>query len=115
MAPATARSKEVSCATRPLSGFVYLPPSPSPSSPCGSGAGRPVRTSIWVRLPTLVIHGLDDPLVHPEGGRHTAAQVPGTRLEEIAGMGHDLPLGLMPTLVELVLDHVRKARVAEAG
>lgn len=61
-----------------------------------------------LRVPTLVIHGLDDPLVHPEGGRHTAAMVPGARLEEIPGMGHDIPLGLVPELVGLVLDHVRK-------
>ncbi len=62
-----------------------------------------------IRVPSLVIHGLDDPLVHPEGGRHTAAQIPGARLEEIPGMGHDLPLGLVPLLLELVLDHTRKA------
>jgi pimeloyl-ACP methyl ester carboxylesterase len=56
-----------------------------------------------------VIHGTDDPLVHPDGGRHTAKQVSGARLEEIEGMGHDLPLGLVPKLVDLVLGHVRKA------
>jgi len=62
-----------------------------------------------VEAPTLVIHGKDDPLVHPEGGRNTAKHVPGARLEEIEGMGHDLPSGLLPKLVELVLDHARKA------
>lgn len=62
-----------------------------------------------VEAPTLVIHGTDDPLVHPEGGRDTAKHVAGARLEEIEGMGHDLPSGLLPKLVELVLDHARKA------
>ena len=62
-----------------------------------------------IEAPTLVIHGTHDPLVHPEGGRHTAAQIPGARLEEIEGMGHDLPLGLVPRLASLVLEHARKA------
>ena len=73
-----------------------------------SASGSRVELLQTVRAPSLVIHGLDDPLVHPEGGRHTAAQIPGARLEEIPGMGHDLPLGLCPRLAALVLDHVRK-------
>ncbi len=44
-----------------------------------------------VDVPTLVIHGSDDPLVHPEGGRATARSIPGARLLEIEGMAHDLP------------------------
>lgn len=72
-------------------------------------SGSRVELLRSVRAPTLVIHGTDDLLVHPEGGRHTAAQISGARLEEIEGMGHDLPLGLVPKLVDLVLDHARKA------
>jgi pimeloyl-ACP methyl ester carboxylesterase len=72
-------------------------------------SGSRVELLRRVQAPALVIHGKDDPLVHPEGGRHTAEQIPGARLEEIEGMGHDLPLGLLPKLVDLVLDHARKA------
>ena len=36
-------------------------------------------------VPTLVIHGSDDPLVRIEAGRDTAAAVPGARLLEIPG------------------------------
>jgi len=71
-------------------------------------SGSRVELLRRVQAPTLVIHGKDDPLVHPEGGRHTAEQVSGARLEEIEGMGHDLPLGLLSTLVALVLEHARK-------
>lgn len=44
-----------------------------------------------LRVPTLVIHGLDDILIPPENGRIVAAAVPGARLVEIEGMGHMLP------------------------
>ena len=44
-----------------------------------------------VSVPTLVIHGDADILVPVENGRRVAAAVPGARLMEIEGMGHDLP------------------------
>ena len=62
-----------------------------------------------VRAPTLVIHGLDDPLVPIDGGRDTAAAIPGAELVEIPGMGHDLPPGLLETLADAVAGHTRKA------
>jgi len=62
-----------------------------------------------IRAPTLVIHGEDDPLVAIEGGRDTAARIPGARFQAIPGMGHDIPLGLVPTLVDLLVDHVQTA------
>ena len=42
-------------------------------------------------VPTLVVHGEDDPLVPPSGGRATAAAIPGAELWIVPGMGHDLP------------------------
>lgn len=53
-----------------------------------------------VRVPTLVLHGEADPLVPIEGGRATAAAVPGARLVTYPGMGHDLPRELWPSFVE---------------
>jgi pimeloyl-ACP methyl ester carboxylesterase len=61
-----------------------------------------------IATPTLVIHGADDPLVHPGGGRDTARRVPGASLEMIDGMGHDIPLGLVERLVGLITEHTRK-------
>jgi pimeloyl-ACP methyl ester carboxylesterase len=60
-------------------------------------------------VPTLVIHGEDDPLVQAEGGRATAAAVPGARLVVIPGMGHDLPQQLWPLLVREVVSHAQSA------
>ncbi|WP_161952607.1 alpha/beta fold hydrolase [Actinoplanes sp. TFC3] len=44
-----------------------------------------------ITVPALVIHGEDDPLIGVDGGRATAAAIPGAKLLTIAGMGHDLP------------------------
>jgi pimeloyl-ACP methyl ester carboxylesterase len=55
-----------------------------------------------VRVPTLVIHGVDDPLVPVEGGRATAAAIPGAELLEIPGMGHDNPRDLWVSVVDAI-------------
>jgi len=55
-----------------------------------------------VRVPTLVVHGLADKMVHVSGGRATAAAVPGAELLLVPGMGHDLPAALYPTLTDAI-------------
>ena len=61
-------------------------------------------------LPTLVIHGDADPLIQPDGGRETAAAVPGARLVTYPGMGHDLPEPLWSAIVGEITDHARAAQ-----
>jgi pimeloyl-ACP methyl ester carboxylesterase len=58
-----------------------------------------------LRVPTLVIHGLDDTLITPSGGERTAALVPGARLLLIEDMGHDRPVELWPQLCGAMLEH----------
>lgn len=58
-----------------------------------------------IKVPTLVIHGRDDPLVPLAGGQDTARRIPGARLEVIDGMGHDLPPGVVQRLLPLLLAH----------
>jgi pimeloyl-ACP methyl ester carboxylesterase len=41
-----------------------------------------------VKIPALIIHVTDDPLVSVEGGRELAAGIPGARLVEIPGKDH---------------------------
>jgi pimeloyl-ACP methyl ester carboxylesterase len=63
-----------------------------------------------VKVPTLVIHGTDDPLVSVEGGKDTAKAIPGAQLILIEGMGHDLPHGgAWPRIVEAIASHTLKA------
>lgn len=54
-------------------------------------------------VPMLVVHGLDDTLINPSGGRRTAELVPGAHLLEVADMGHDLPRQLWPFLISSVV------------
>ena len=56
-----------------------------------------------VDLPFLVIHGLDDTLITPDGGRRTAELVPAAHLLEVSDMGHDMPEPLWPLLTGAIL------------
>ncbi len=55
-----------------------------------------------LRVPTLIVHGLADKMVHVSGGRATASAVPGAELLLIDGMGHDLPDSLYDTFVAAI-------------
>lgn len=68
-----------------------------------------------VRAPTLVIHGEADPLVPVEGGRDTAAHIPGAKLKTIPGMGHDLPLALVDEIADAIAEHARAAAPERAA
>jgi len=61
-------------------------------------------------IPTLVIHGTDDPLVPIACGRDTAEAIPGSKFLSIKGMGHDLPHGgAWPGIMEAIIGHTRNA------
>ena len=62
-----------------------------------------------VTVPMLVIHGLDDTLITPSGGRRTAELVPGAHLLELADMGHDLPSQQWPLVVAAIIGHTESA------
>ncbi|TIC81992.1 alpha/beta fold hydrolase [Nocardioides sp. GY 10127] len=51
-------------------------------------------------LPTTVVHGLADKMVHVSGGRATAGAVPGAELVLVEGVGHDVPLPLFGFVVD---------------
>src|SRR5689334_7508675 len=68
-----------------------------------------------IEAPTLVIHGTVDKMVRPSGGRATARAIPGARLLMIEGMGHDLPRGAWPQIIDAVAEHARAADGARAG
>jgi pimeloyl-ACP methyl ester carboxylesterase len=55
-----------------------------------------------LRMPALVIHGVEDRMVHVSGGRATARAVPGAELLLIDGMGHDLPAELYGTVIDAI-------------
>jgi pimeloyl-ACP methyl ester carboxylesterase len=83
---------------------------------CPEGTGRQLlaimnqpnrkKALASVTVPTLVIHGTDDPVVPVEAGVDTAEAVSGAELILIEGMGHDLPHGgAWPRIVEAISAH----------
>lgn len=53
-----------------------------------------------VTVPTLVVHGSADKMVHVSGGRATAQAIPEAELMIVDGMGHNLPRELWPRIHE---------------
>jgi proline iminopeptidase len=74
------------------------------------------RTAVVRRIkaPTLVLHGDEDPLLRPPCGEETARVIRDAggdaRLELIRGMGHDLPVPLLPQLAERIAEHCLRHR-----
>jgi pimeloyl-ACP methyl ester carboxylesterase len=75
--------------------------------------GEPVRgrLSELGDLPTLVVHGSEDPLFPPAHGRALAEAIPGARFIELDGVGHELPPP--PTwdlFVDALVEHTNRSR-----
>jgi pimeloyl-ACP methyl ester carboxylesterase len=66
--------------------------------------GSPDRTPDLhgVKVPAVVIHGAEDPLINVSGGQATAAAIPGAELVVIPGMGHDLPREAWQQIVDAI-------------
>jgi pimeloyl-ACP methyl ester carboxylesterase len=67
-----------------------------------------------ITAPTVVIHGTQDRLVNKSGGRATARAIPGARLVTIKGMGHDLPRGAWPQILDAIISNAART-TAPAG
>ena len=63
-------------------------------------------------VPTLVIHGLSDKMVHVSGGRATARAVAGAELLLVPGMGHDVPAKLYDEFVDAIARTAARAASA---
>lgn len=63
-----------------------------------------------VQVPFTVIHGTDDTLVTPTGGKRTAEAVPHAVHVEIEGMGHNLPRALWPRIMDEIDATVERTR-----
>ena len=60
------------------------------------------RALAGLRMPTAVVHGAADKMVHVSGGRATARAIAGAELLVIDGMGHDMPAELFETLTQII-------------
>ena len=72
-----------------------------------SGSRRKKLPSI--EAPTTVIHGTVDPLVPLSGGLATAEAIPNARMQWIEGMGHSLPRGAWPALIQAIHHNAQRS------
>ncbi|MYB22502.1 MAG: alpha/beta hydrolase [Chloroflexi bacterium] len=56
-------------------------------------------------VPTLVIHGNDDPILPYDHGQALHAAIPGATLLTMDGVGHELPRPIWDTVVPAILEH----------
>jgi pimeloyl-ACP methyl ester carboxylesterase/plasmid stabilization system protein ParE len=69
---------------------------------------RPILTSI--RVPTLVLHRSDDPLVEAAAGRHLAELIPDARFVEVPGADHPPFVGDQAPIIEEIREFLTGAR-----
>ncbi|HEY7269686.1 MAG TPA: alpha/beta hydrolase [Dehalococcoidia bacterium] len=55
-----------------------------------------------VKVPTVVIHGDTDPLVPHAGGLDTHQSIDGAEMVTVPGMGHELPEGAWPQIIDAI-------------
>ena len=67
---------------------------------------RPLRR---LQVPTVVVHGLADPLVSATGGLALARAIPGASFVGLGGMGHDLPRPLWGRFRDEIVGVARRA------
>jgi pimeloyl-ACP methyl ester carboxylesterase len=65
-------------------------------------SGDRVELLKQVKVPTLVLHGEDDPLLPVACGRDVANLVAGAEIQTWPGWGHDFPGGMIPPLIDRV-------------
>lgn len=72
-------------------------------------SGSRVEALGALRMPSLVVHGVEDPLVPFPAGEDTARAIPGAALLAIEGMGHDMPRPVWPRLIDAIHTVARRA------
>jgi pimeloyl-ACP methyl ester carboxylesterase len=91
-------------------GRAFNPPGVARQMTAIRGDGDRTAALAGVKVPTVVLHGADDPLVPKLGGEITAAAIPGAELRIIPGMGHDLPPGLYDIFVDAITAAASRAK-----
>jgi pimeloyl-ACP methyl ester carboxylesterase len=66
-----------------------------------------------VATPTLVIHGRDDRLVSPSGGKATARAIRGSKFLLVDDMGHDLPRAVWPQIIDAIVENTKRSSEEE--
>jgi pimeloyl-ACP methyl ester carboxylesterase len=62
-----------------------------------------------ISCPATVLHGADDPLVPVAAGLDTAANIEGAEMRIVEGMGHDMPIALVPAIADAIVSAAVRA------
>ncbi|MDC3249422.1 alpha/beta fold hydrolase [Porticoccaceae bacterium] len=65
-----------------------------------------------IQADTLVLHGVDDGLIPPAHGEHTAELIKGSKYVLFEGMGHNLPPAVIPDLIANMTSHINAVEAA---
>jgi pimeloyl-ACP methyl ester carboxylesterase len=65
-------------------------------------SGDRVELLKTIKVPTLVMHGEEDPLLPIACGRDVASLVPGAEFQSYPGWAHDFPAKLIPTIADRI-------------
>jgi pimeloyl-ACP methyl ester carboxylesterase len=68
-----------------------------------AGDDEKTRNLADISVPTLVMHGSEDPLFHPAHGEALAREIPNARFVLLQGAGHELPHQIWPTAIREIL------------
>ena len=89
---------------------AFNPPGVARQMSAVRGDGDRTEALKGLKLPVVVLHGADDPLLPKAGGEATAAAIPGAELRIVPGMGHDVPPGLYATIIDAILSAASRAK-----
>jgi pimeloyl-ACP methyl ester carboxylesterase len=84
-------------------------------NPAGNGRqlaailDSPDRTAALhtLKVPSLILHGEDDPLVLVACGHATANAIPNSKIKTYPGMGHTIPSQLYNDITRQILQHIK--------
>jgi pimeloyl-ACP methyl ester carboxylesterase len=62
-----------------------------------------------IHVPTLIIHGKNDPLIPPRRSEQLHRGIAGSKLLLLDGMGHNLPQSLIPQIAAAIIDNCARA------
>jgi pimeloyl-ACP methyl ester carboxylesterase len=68
-----------------------------------------------IHVPTLIIHGLDDPLITPRRSKQLHRGIRGSKLLLLEGMGHNLPRQLIAQIAEAIIENCAEACRTESA
>jgi pimeloyl-ACP methyl ester carboxylesterase len=68
-----------------------------------------------IQADILMMHGVDDGLIPPAHGEHRAELIKGSKYVPLEGMGHNLPIGVLPDLIANMTGHISTVEAAKAG